>query len=230
MKELPVAYDAKDPDTIKAVKAAVDAAVLEAGEEHETAVTGLKGKNTELLGKLKAAREGKGLGDPAEVERLEGLLATSNDALKAANKSVTKLTGERDGFKTQAETEAAASKRLVIDGALTSELVKAGVKKEFMPAVQMLLAKNVEQTIDGDKRSATVAGKPLSEFVKTWSQSDEGKVYVTAPANGGANALGGKANGEQSGKIIPMADYEANPASYAADFKAGATLGPKLPA
>lgn len=221
-----MAYDPKDPDTIKAVKAAVDAAVLEASEAHDDAIEGLKSKNTELLGKLKKAREGKEPGDADEISRLETALATSDAALKEAGKAVKKLTGERDTFKTQAETEAAAAKGLVINGALTNELLAAGVKKEFMPAVQKLLAEKVEQTIDGDKRTATVAGKPLSEFVKAWSLSDEGKHYVTAPVNGGADATGGKAKGTEAGKVIPRADYEANPAAYAADFKNGATLGP----
>jgi hypothetical protein len=212
-----MAYDKNDPADKKIVADAVAAALLEAGEEHATATEGLKAKNTELLGKLKAAREGKG-GDPAEVERLEAALATSDAALKAANRSLTKVAGERDTFKTQAESEADAAKRLVIDSALTNELVAAGIKKEFMPAVQKLLAGNVEQTIDGDKRSATVAGKPLSDFIKTWSQSDEGKIYVTAPANGGANAPGGQAAAKAAAKTMPRSQWDSTDQAGRAAF------------
>lgn len=200
-----MAYDAKDPDTIKALKAAVDAALLEAADEHETAVEGLKTKNTELLGKLKKAREGKD-GDPEEVTRLEAALEKASGDLKVATKALTKVTAERDTHKSTAESEAAAIKGLVVNNGLLSELTAIGVKKEFMPAVTKLLADKVEQTIDGDKRSATVAGKPLSDFIKTWSQSDEGKIYVTAPANGGADAPGGKA--ATTGKTMTRAAFD----------------------
>lgn len=218
-----MAYDPKDKADKKIVDDLIAAALLEAGEEHETAVVGLKAKNTELLGKLKAAREGKG-GDPAEVERLETALETVKADLKTANKTLTKVTGERDTFKTAADAEAAVSKNLVVGNALMSELTAIGVKKEFMPAVQKLLAEKVEQTIDGDKRSATVAGKPLSEFVKAWSQSDEGKIYVTAPANGGGNAQGGQAT--VTGKTMARSVYEADPGAHASFFKDGGTLTP----
>lgn len=214
-----MAYDAKDPDTIKAVKAAVDAALEEAAEEHESDKAGLVKKNGDLIARLKKAREGKA--DLESVEKLEADLETAKSELAAAKKTITKAEKDRDAFKAAADTEAAAAKRLVCEGSLTNELVAAGVKKEFMPAVQKLLADKVEQTIDGDKRSATVAGKPLSEFVKAWSQSDEGKIYVTAPANGGGNAPGGSANTGKTKTIIAKADYEANPTAYAGALRSG---------
>ncbi len=224
-----MAYDAKDPDTIKAVKAAVDAAVAEASEEHETAVDGLKAKNTELLGKLKKAREGKG--DPENVDKLESELEDTKAKLAKAEKDLGKTVKERDAFKTQAESESKAARDLVIETNLTGELLGANVKKEFMPAVKKLLADKVEVVVDGDKRSAMVAGKPLSEFVKSWSQSDEGKHYVSALANGGGNAPGGQANGNGGGRVVPYAEYAANPSAYAKDFASGAaTLGPQTPA
>lgn len=222
-----MAYDPKDPADKKILADAIAAALAEAAEEHETAVEGLKTKNAELLGKLKKAREGKG--DPENVEKLESQIEQANADLKLAQKALRKAEGERDTFKASAETEANAAKNLVISGSLLSELSAVGVKKEFLPAVQKLLADKVEQTIDGDKRTATVAGKPLSEFVKSWSQSDEGKHYVTAPANGGANAPGGQANGNGTAKVIPRAEYEANPAAYGKELAARtAVIGPKI--
>lgn len=217
-----MAYDPKDPADKKIVADLVAAALLEAGEEHESATEGLRAKNTELLGKLKKAREGKD-GDPETVTQLEQSLEKANADLKLANKALKTVTSERDGFKSASENEASYSKRALIDGALSHELNAVGVKKEFTPAVQKLLAEKVEQTIDGDKRSATVAGKPLSEFVKAWSQSDEGKVYVQSLANGGGDGKGGKA--AVSGKQMPRSAFEAtSPAAKASFMAEGGTL------
>lgn len=221
-----MAYDPKDKADLKIVADAVAAALAEAELEHEEAIAGLKAKNVELITKNKALKKGEG--DPEEVERLEKQIETLRGDAKTAEKTIKTLTRDRDTHKTAAELEGAAVKSLVVDNGLTAELVTVGVKKEFMPAVKKLLADKVELTTDGDKRTATVAGKPLSEFVKTWSQSDEGKHYVTAPANGGGNALGGKANGDGTqARVIARADYEANPASFAKDLAARtAVIGP----
>lgn len=216
-----MAYDPKDPADKKIVDKLIADALAEAAEEHESAVEGLKAKNSELLGKLKKAREGGG--NPENVEKLEAQLEALQGELKTANKALKTATTERDTHKTAAETEAAYSKRLVVDNGLMAELTAVGVKKEFLPAVKKFLAEKVEQTIDGDNRTATVGGKPLSEFVKAWSQSDEGKIYVSAPANGGANAQGGKA--AASDKTMARSAFEGmNPVAQGAYMKEGGTL------
>jgi len=226
-----MAYDAKDPDTIKAVKAAVAAGVAEREAElaieHESEVEGLKAKRTELLGKIAKMKKGEGSEDnTAEIERLETELNTAKKDLNIAQKSLKKVETERDTFKATAETESKAANNLYIETGLTDALVGANVGKQFMPAAKAMLSGKASVKIDGDKRTVEVDGKPLSEFVKAWSQSDEGKIYVTAPANGGGNALGGKANGE-TGKVIPYADYQENPSSYAKELREGAKLGPQ---
>lgn len=221
-----MAYDAKDPADKKIVDKLIADAIAEvlteAQTEHEADKAGLVKKNQELIAANKKLKSGEG--DPEEVSRLEAQIETLKSEIKTSAKVVKDLTRERDTHKTAAETEAAAAKNLVVDNSLTAELIAAGVKKEFMPAVKSLLASKVEQTIDGDKRTATVAGKPLSEFVKTWSLSDEGKSFVTAPANGGGNANGGKAN-EGAKKSMARTAFDAlTPAAKATAMQEGTTL------
>lgn len=204
MKGLKMSYDPKDADTIKAVKAAVDEAVAEVEETHASAVEGLKAKNVELLGKLKKAREGKE--DSGEVARLETELEKSNADLKAANTSLKAVTKERDTLKVTVEQETKFSRTELTEARLTDELVAANIKKEFLPAVKKLLADKLEVVVEGDKRTVTFAGKPLKEGIATFAQSDEGKIYVLAPANGGGNAQGGKAtlSNDDLAKLPPV--------------------------
>lgn len=189
-----MAYDPKDPADKKIVDALIAAAVAEAADEHETERAALVGKNSELLKKLKLAKEGKGE-DPEEVSKLETQLDEAKKALKLHEKTIKDLSKERDTFKQAAEVESAAARKLIVDGGLTEALVGAGVKREFLPAVRRLLADQVTVKVDGDNRTAVVGEKPLGDFVKSWAAGEEGKNYVVAQSNGGANAVGGKANG-----------------------------------
>lgn len=215
-------YDAKDPDTIKAVKAAVDAALAEQIEEHEADIAGLKSKNTELLGKIAKIRKEGSPDAAAELERVEGELASTKTALSKATRDLNKAVKERDDYKIESETSSKAASNLLIENGLTEALTTANVGKGFLPAVKALLIGKAVVEKDGDKSVVKVDGKPLGEFVKSWSLSDEGKSYVTAPANGGGNSLGGKANGGHGDKkIISMNDYNANPANYAKDLRDG---------
>lgn len=228
-----MAYDPKDPADKKIVadliKAAVDAREVELGDEHEDNVKGLKAKNTELLGKIANLRKEKGGEDTAaDLERAEAELTQVKKDLKAATKSVTSLTAERDEAKTGLESERASATKLLVDQGLTETLTANNVAAQFLPAAKALLGSQVTIKADGEKRVAMVGDKPLSEFVKTWAQSADGKHMVKAPANGGGGSHGGEANGNKgNGITIPYAEYEANPSAYAKQFAEGATLGPK---
>jgi len=187
-----MAYDPKDPADKKIVDKliadAVEAREAELATEHEAAITGLKTKNKELLAKVKAG----GDGDPKAIEALENEIDANKtkianlekDARKAA-KTIETLTGERDGERT-------AVSKLIVDGGLTEALTVAKVAPQFLPAAKALLQGRVTIKQDGEARTAMVGDKSLGDFVKEWSQGDEGKHYVAAPANGGGGAPGGQ--------------------------------------
>lgn len=221
-----MAYDPTDPADKKIVdkliKDAVDSALSEAEAEHETAVTGLKKKNADLLKKIK---EG-GDGDPAEVAKLEEEIDALKAKVKDSDKAVKSLTKERDDLKTTAETEAKVSHNLLVENGLTEALVSNNVAKQFLPAVKAMLAPQVSIKTEGDARKAVIGEKSLGDFVKEWSQGDDGKHYIAAPSNGGGGAPGGQ--GSNGGKSMTRTAYEAmnasNPATAAAFFAEGGTL------
>ena len=222
-------YDPNDPDTKKAVQAAIAAALEEQEQQHEVAITGLKTKNKELLANLKKANEGKDSADPVEIARLEGELETVQKALKEANKQlkVTQATLEETTGKLTAEEKAV--QRLVVDGGLTEALAKANVAAPFLPAAKALLSSKVEVKEVAGERKAFVGDLALGDYVTQWSQGDEGKHYIAAPVNGGGGANGGRAPEGGSGKAtMTRAAFEeqtrTNPAANAKFFADGGTL------
>jgi hypothetical protein len=209
-------FDPKDPDTIKALKEAAEAAVNEATE-------GLKNKNAELLAKLKKAQKDSTI-DPAEHAQLQSELETAQAKLAAAEKNLKQFQTEAEKTKKALESETGFTSKLLIDNGLTDALLKAGVKPEMSKAVKALLAGQVTIKTEGDKRNAVIGDKSLSDFVGEWAKSDEGKHFVSAPNNQGGGANGG-GKGNEGAKTMTRAAFDAlDPAKRVEFSKGGGTL------
>lgn len=206
--------DRNDPE-VKALIEEVTAAATEA----------LSAKNKELLGEvktLKAKAKGADI-DPAEHAALQTQVEDLSDRLTKAEKTakteIDKLT------KALAEKDGALQKHL-IDAGLTDALAKAGVQPAMMDAVKALHQSRASINAKDGAYEALIDGKPLAEFVTTWAQSDQGKHFVTAPANNGGGSQGG--GGQGSGKTMTRAEHDqkaaAGDSSLATFFKEGGTL------
>lgn len=163
-------------------------------EAVENATGGLTKKNQELLAELKEARKGKAI-DPAELDRLQSKI----DSLEADLGTAQKTKKETDKALKLAQdallSESGFTQKLLLDNGLTDALVKSGVATQFLPAVKAMLGTQAKIIADGDARKAVIGDKELSEFVASWATSDEGKHYISAPANGGGGASGGAGGG-----------------------------------
>jgi hypothetical protein len=199
------------------IKEAVDAAT-------EEAVEGLKKKNSELIGKLKAAQKDSAI-DPAEHQALQAELDATTAKLTEANKAVKLAITESEKIKKAYENESKVAHNLLVENGLSVALLEAGVKNPaYQKAAKAMLAGQVILTADGENRIAKVGDKPLAEFIKFWAVSDEGKAFVDAPANGGGGASGGGNNGGGA-KTMPMPAFEALAPTAKMEFiKTGGTI------
>ena len=194
-----MAIDLNDSEVKAAIKAAADAAVSEA-------TAGLLAKNQELLGKVKKLQKDAAI-DPAEYQALSEAKDTAEAKLAEALKTAKQATAQAEKDRKALEAETGYVSKLLIDNGLTDALLKAGVKPEMSKAVKAMLAGQVSLKVEGDKRLAVVGDKALGDFVTEWAQSDEGKHFVTAPANQGGGANGG-AQGAGKSKVMARAAYE----------------------
>ena len=198
------------------IKEATDAAI-------EEAVEGLKKKNSELLGKLKAAQKDS-LISPEDHAALQTELEQAQTKLADALKIAKTATKEAETARKALEGENGFVSKLLIDNGLNDALLKAGVKPEMSKAVKALLAGQVTIKSEGDNRNAMIGDKSLSDFVGEWAKSDEGKHFVSAPNNQGGGAQGG---GQDKGKAKTMARtaFDALDAPAKMEFmKVGGTL------
>lgn len=161
--------------------------------ELEAAIEALGAKNRELLGEVKVAKaKARGADiDPTEFAALQNenetlkseLTKTAKDSQKTIETLTTSLT-EKDG----------ALQSYLIDNGLNDAMLKAGIKPEFMSAAKAMLKANTKVTAENGQYSALMGDKPLFEAITDWAASDEGKHFVSAPANSGGGATGGNGN------------------------------------
>ena len=175
------------------IQAAIDAAV-------DAATGGLKTKNQELLDKNKKLMKGQEI-DPqtvvdleAQVDKLQAELVTSQKSAKETGKSLETL-------QTQLKAETGFTQKLLIDNGLTDELVKNGVAPQFLAATKAMFSSQAQIVAEGDTRTAKIGDKSVSDFVKEWAASDDGKHFVKAPENSGGGSQG---SGNGTTNQIPL--------------------------
>lgn len=182
------------------IQAAIDSAVSEA-------TAGLKAKNTELLEKNRKLLKGQEI-DPQtvvdlekQVEKLQGDLTASQKAAKDSAKALETLQG-------QLKNETSFTHNLLIDKGLTEELVKNGVAPQFLNAAKSMFLNQAQVVAEGETRTAKIGEKSITDFVKDWAASDDGKHFIVAPANSGGGSNGG--SGSNTGaKTVNRSAFDA---------------------
>ena len=161
--------------------------------ELEAAIEVLSAKNNQLLGEVKVAKaKAKGADiDPAEYAALQN----ENDTLKSElNKTIKDSTKTIETLQSSLSEKDGALQSYLIDNGLNDAMLKAGIKPEFMSAAKAMLKANTKVTAENGQYSALMGDKPLFDAITEWAASDEGKHFVSAPANSGGGATGGNGN------------------------------------
>ena len=155
---------------------------------------GLLSKKTELEEKLSKAKGSLSAEESAQekLSLLEAsiekdrLLAKENynGALDLAKQesqgTIDKLTESSRGDKELIH-------KLLVDNGLSAELVQYGVSKDLMPLIQQALSSQAN-IVDG---KAMIGEQSLSDFMKEWAETPQGKASRVALSNQGGNGEGG---------------------------------------
>ena len=203
-------------DITPEIQAVIDAAV-------DSAKAGLQAKNQELLDKNKKLMKGQEI-DPQTVIDLEAQIDKLQGDLSTAHKSGKESVKTLEALQAQLKAETGFTQKLLIDNGLTDELVKNGVAPQFLAATKAMFAGQAQIIADGDTRVAKIGDKSVSDFVKDWAASDDGKHFVSAPANGGGGSQGGKGS-DTGAKTISRETFDSKSHLERAEFfKAGGAV------
>lgn len=106
-----------------------------------------------------------------------------------------RMTSQFDAEKQALEEKIQSSDALVTkhvrDAQLMTAMTEVGVGKQFVPAVKAMFADKI--IVEGE--NVLLNERPVSEAVKAWSETDEGKHFIAAPANSGGDTNNVKPNG-----------------------------------
>lgn len=180
---------------------------------------GLKNKNNELLGDNKKIKETlKTLQDHLDVIQKEkdeteaAAAAKSGDLEKLKSQLEAKHKKELSDRDALIQSKDGVLHKLLVDNALTEALTKAGVSNpaHLKAAKAMILAENKAEVSESDGQAvASISGKSIADFVTTFAQGEDGKHFVSAPANGGGGANGSNGGGKAAAASGNMAGTPA---------------------
>lgn len=138
------------------------------------------------LAKAKAKARGADI-DPDEYAKLQ----TENEDLKFNFTKVQKdLAKQTDTLTSQLKEKDSALTQYLIDSQLTDSLSKVGVLPQFMDATKSLLKSQATIRNDNGSYQALMGEKSISDAVKEWAVSENGKYFVKAPDNTGGGSSG----------------------------------------
>lgn len=89
----------------------------------------------------------------------------------------------------------------IANAELRKAMNEANIAKPYAPAVEAMMKPKIK--VEGSE--VFLDERPLSEALKEWTQTDDGKAYVAAPVNSGGGADGTDAS---SVKQIKRSDFE----------------------
>jgi uncharacterized protein YhaN len=195
--------------------------VSELAEKLEAA----EAKNAGLLDDLKKAqREARAKSEikPEDLSAAEERADKAEARAKELEKQVGTLTKERDGAVKALETEQGAARTYALDAEISGAIAAGQVVPALVPGLTALLRQQAKADLVDGKYAVQIGDKPASEYIKALLDSDDGKAYRAAPANGGGGAPGGA--GATSSKTMTRADYDADPAKGVAFIRDGGKI------
>lgn len=169
-------------------------------EEYKADITGLKNKNSELLGSLKNSKtklsEFEGI-DTEEYKTLKADKAKFEENKLLEEKRYTELLAKKEEDSKKLTETIAILNNEKKSNVLTNELIKAGVKPELVDIAKSYFGSKATLKDDG---KVVIGDKELSETISEWSNSEVGKTFIKAVANNGGGT-GSSAEGIKGKKF-----------------------------
>lgn len=169
-------------------------------EELKAEKDAVNSKNKELLAELKQARnKNKEIDSEAfykaldEVDSLKAEKEKLNQVLGLKNKEVEKLSTNLNELNTNLKTTK-------LENTLNEELSKLGLKPTSLRLVKAALKAESKFSDDGD---VLIGDKPVGDYLKEWSATEEARDAMLPSGNVGSGASGGN-NTSQSVDISKM--------------------------
>jgi hypothetical protein len=184
-------------------QADIDAAVAKA-------LDGVKSKNDELLDEvkgLKAKLRATSEISPEEMARVEAERDKALAELGEAAKQVKALTAERDKAAKTLEAEQGAARTYALEAEIAGAIAAGNVVPALVPGLTAMVKQQAKADLVDGKYAVMIGDKPAKDYISGFLDSDDGKAYRAAMANGGGGANPGT-GGTGGGKTVTRAQLD----------------------
>lgn len=201
-------------------KADLDAAIAEANEAQNA-------KNRELLAEVKSLkadlRKHKEI-SPDDLAALESERDELRAKLAAADKAAKDAGKAAETAAKALEAEQGAARKYALDAELRGALAEGNVVPALVPGLEAMMRGQAKADLVDGQYVVNIGDKPAREAIKSFLDSDEGKAWRAAPANGGGGAPGGK-GGQAGAKTMPRSQFDSlDPGARMVFVKDGGTV------
>lgn len=166
--------------TIEELQSKLDAAL--------ESVSKLEAKNKELQSEKQKAKDAADAAEAAREAAEEDKARATGDVESTHKKAVQKLQKQIDDLTAKNSGYETRLSELLVDNGIKDALAKHNVAPQYHKAVTAML-KSQTNLKDGE---ALLGDAPLADGIASFIASDEGKIFVAAPANSGAGSTGSR--------------------------------------
>jgi len=167
---------------------------------HDTDVTGLKNKNSELLGSNKNYKTQLSTFEGVDVEAFNKMKADTDaneQKTMLEEKRYTELLAKHELTNKELQDKITGFKTEKKSNILTNELVKLGVIPESLEIVKSFFNGKAELTND----EVLIDGLSISDSLNAWKDTEQGQMFILAKQNNGAGSTGTPGNNDVGGSI-----------------------------
>lgn len=100
--------------------------------------------------------------------------------------------------KDEIEKLKAKNKKSLIKGELAKALAGIKVKPSLLDAAEKIIKNDISVIEEDGEQVARIGGKTITEHVKAWAETEEGKNFVLAPSNAGGDSTGNDNSTDES--------------------------------
>jgi len=168
-------------------------------KELQDQIDALKGMKSTALDETKAEREKR--------KAAEDKLAKYEEAEKKAEEEAAKARGEHEKLLADKAKEADTLKAELAKERRETALKDGVGQIDLAPEVKGFVEAKFRDQVKIEDGKAVIDGKPVSEFLKAWSETDEGKYFMRNNASGGG-ASGGAGSPDDDKKPEEMTATE----------------------
>lgn len=192
-------------------------------EELQEQLSELQGEKEALLSKVKELKTEK-LKLKSKYEDIDpeqySKLLDENESLKANNEKLSKqYKADLEKLQSDLSTKDKYLQKTILEDGLTKALLENGIDKAYLKPALAMLKSEAQIKQNGDTYEALIGDKALNEFLPSWVNEGDGKLFITkTPDVGGGSRGGANTPITKSFKDMSEAErvalYKENPAKF----------------